>query len=153
MLTWISGLTTTTWLPNILGHIQNVGLIHALTFKEHTKSLSTWAGKAKKVHYNTIVNLTPFATLIIVAHLASISNNAATITAIAYFWFRFAHYGIYIIALPPLRPHKDIHRGKAGSVILMAGFSIRASFGVFQIPIAQEFGSMRAEFSMAIAIQ
>jgi hypothetical protein len=35
----------------------------------------------------------------------------------------------------------------------MTGFSIRASFGVFQIPIAEEFGWMRAEFSMAIAIQ
>ena len=41
----------------------------------------------------------------------------------------------------------------SGSIILMAGFSIRASFGVFQIPIADEFGWMRAEFSMAIAIQ
>ncbi len=41
----------------------------------------------------------------------------------------------------------------AGCVILMLGFSIRASFGVFQIPIAQEFGWLRADFSMAIAIQ
>lgn len=41
----------------------------------------------------------------------------------------------------------------AGSVILMLSFAIRASFGMFQIPIAQEFGWARAEFSMAIAIQ
>lgn len=41
----------------------------------------------------------------------------------------------------------------AGSVILMLSFAIRASFGVFQIPIAEEFGWMRAEFSLAIAIQ
>ncbi|MFZ1469714.1 MAG: MFS transporter [Paracoccaceae bacterium] len=41
----------------------------------------------------------------------------------------------------------------AGSVILMIGFAIRASFGVFQIPIAAEFGWARAEFSLAIAIQ
>jgi MFS family permease len=39
------------------------------------------------------------------------------------------------------------------SVILMLGFSIRASFGVFQIPIAAEFGWPRVEFSLAIAIQ
>jgi MFS family permease len=32
-------------------------------------------------------------------------------------------------------------------------FAIRASFGVFQIPIAEEFGWLRAEFSLAIAIQ
>ncbi|WP_103334299.1 MFS transporter [Pseudotabrizicola formosa] len=41
----------------------------------------------------------------------------------------------------------------AGCVILMLGFAIRASFGMFQIPIAEEFGWARAEFSLAIAIQ
>jgi MFS family permease len=41
----------------------------------------------------------------------------------------------------------------AGCVILMISFAVRASFGVFQIPIASEFGWARAEFSLAIAIQ
>jgi MFS family permease len=40
-----------------------------------------------------------------------------------------------------------------GAIVLMIGFSIRASFGVFQIPIASEFGWPRAEFSLAIAVQ
>jgi MFS family permease len=40
-----------------------------------------------------------------------------------------------------------------GSIILMLGFGVRASFGVFQIPIAAEFGWPRMEFSLAIAIQ
>jgi MFS family permease len=41
----------------------------------------------------------------------------------------------------------------AGCLILMVGFGIRASFGLFQIPIADDFGWLRAEYSMAIAIQ
>jgi MFS family permease len=41
----------------------------------------------------------------------------------------------------------------AGCVVLMISFAIRASFGVFQIPVASEFGWARAEFSLAIAIQ
>jgi MFS family permease len=41
----------------------------------------------------------------------------------------------------------------AGCFVLMLGFAIRASFGVFQIPIGDEFGWARAEFSLAIAIQ
>ena len=41
----------------------------------------------------------------------------------------------------------------AGSLILMVGFAIRASFGVFQIPIEEEFGWLRVDFSLAIAIQ
>ncbi|MEO9897820.1 MAG: MFS transporter [Paracoccaceae bacterium] len=40
-----------------------------------------------------------------------------------------------------------------GCVIILVNFAIRASFGVFQIPIAEEFGWLRSEFSMAIAIQ
>ncbi|WP_243611459.1 MFS transporter [Shimia aestuarii] len=40
-----------------------------------------------------------------------------------------------------------------GCIIILVSFAIRASFGVFQIPIADEFGWARAEFSLAIAIQ
>jgi predicted MFS family arabinose efflux permease len=41
----------------------------------------------------------------------------------------------------------------AGCAVVLVGFAIRAAFGVFQIPIAEEFGWPRAEFSLAIAIQ
>lgn len=41
----------------------------------------------------------------------------------------------------------------AGCLVILVSFAIRASFGVFQIPIATEFNWPRAEFSMAIAIQ
>ncbi len=41
----------------------------------------------------------------------------------------------------------------ASSVILLIGFGIRASYGVFQVPIAEEFGWLRSDFSMAIAVQ
>jgi len=40
-----------------------------------------------------------------------------------------------------------------GSIIILLSFAIRASFGVFQIPIADDLGWQRAEFSLAIAIQ
>ncbi len=40
-----------------------------------------------------------------------------------------------------------------GCLIILVSFAIRASFGVFQIPIAAEFGWLRSEFSFAIAIQ
>ena len=40
-----------------------------------------------------------------------------------------------------------------GCMILLINFAMRASFGVFQIPIAETFDWPRAEFSLAIAIQ
>ncbi|MDG1431928.1 MAG: MFS transporter, partial [Paracoccaceae bacterium] len=41
----------------------------------------------------------------------------------------------------------------AGCIIILISFAVRASFGVFQIPVAQEFGWLRVEFSLALAIQ
>ena len=40
-----------------------------------------------------------------------------------------------------------------GCIIILVSFAVRASFGVFQIPIAEDFGWLRVEFSLAIAIQ
>ncbi|WP_299360747.1 MFS transporter [uncultured Paracoccus sp.] len=40
-----------------------------------------------------------------------------------------------------------------GSLILLINFALRASFGVFQIPVAETFDWPRADFSLAIAIQ
>ena len=40
-----------------------------------------------------------------------------------------------------------------GCIIMLISFAIRASFGIFQIPIAEDFGWLRSDFSMAIAIQ
>lgn len=41
----------------------------------------------------------------------------------------------------------------AGCIIILVSFAIRASFGLFQLPIAQEFAWPRESFSLAIAIQ
>jgi len=41
----------------------------------------------------------------------------------------------------------------AGCAVLLVGFAIRATFGLFQISIADQFGWPRADFSLAIAIQ
>ncbi|MCY4309197.1 MAG: MFS transporter [Rhodobacteraceae bacterium] len=40
-----------------------------------------------------------------------------------------------------------------GCLIVCVSFAIRSTFGVFQIPIAEEFGWPRMDFSFAIAIQ
>ena len=41
----------------------------------------------------------------------------------------------------------------AGSLILLISFAIRSTFGLFQIPIAEDFLWARSEFSLAIAVQ
>lgn len=41
----------------------------------------------------------------------------------------------------------------AGCIIILVSFAVRASFGLFQLPIAHEFAWPRESFSLAIAIQ
>lgn len=103
MLAWVAGLTVCMWLPYMLAHVGNVGLVRALTYQSDKTPLPAWAARAKAAHYNAIENLAPFAALIVVAHLAGISNDATVSAAIAYFWLRVAHYVIYMFGVPVAR--------------------------------------------------
>lgn len=100
MLAWVSAITLLMWLPYILAHIANVGVMAALTYKADATPLPDWAARAKKAHYNAIENLAPFAALVAVSHFAGISNEATALSAIVYFWLRAAHYIVYIMAVP-----------------------------------------------------
>ncbi len=100
MLAWVAFITILMWLPYILAHIMNAGLIPALTYTADDKALPGWAARAKKAHYNAIENLAPFAALVIVAHLAGAANASTATAAIVYFWARVAHYLLYISGVP-----------------------------------------------------
>lgn len=56
---------------------------------------------------------------------------------------------------PPARSRSDLVTPVlvGGCIIVLVSFGIRATFGLFQVPIAAEFGWPRAEFSLAIAVQ
>ena len=100
MLTWVTALTIVLWIPYILGHILNVGLLPALTYQGDDTPLPTWAARAKKAHANAVENLAPFAVLVLIAHQLDISNTATTSAAVAYFWLRLAHYLTYTANVP-----------------------------------------------------
>ena len=100
MLTWATALTIVLWIPYILGHILNVGLLPALTYQGDDTPLPAWAARAKKAHANAVENLVPFAVLVLIAHQLDISNTATTSAAVAYFWLRLAHYFSYTANVP-----------------------------------------------------
>ena len=100
VLVWLSGLTIFMWLPYIFAHIVKVGLIQALTYRADDEHLPDWAARAKKAHYNAIENLAPFAALVVVAHVADVNNDVTASAALAFFWFRVAHYFVYTLGIP-----------------------------------------------------
>ena len=100
MLTWTTVATLLMWLPYILAHIANVGMVEALTYRADGAALPDWAARAKKAHYNAIENLLPFAVLVLVAHSLEISNAATQSAAMAFFGLRVAHYVVYVLGVP-----------------------------------------------------
>tara|TARA_B100000686_G_C16726631_1_gene938194 strand:- start:992 stop:1384 length:393 start_codon:yes stop_codon:yes gene_type:complete len=100
MLAWTAGLTLLIWVPYILAHVANSGILPVLTYKADTAPMPEWASRAKKAHYNAVEGLVTFAALILVAHAAEISNEATQTSAILYFWLRVAHYLAYIGNIP-----------------------------------------------------
>lgn len=100
MLVWTAGITAIMWVPYILMHIVNVGVVPALTYRADGTPLPDWAARARKAHYNAIENLAPFAALILVAHAVNVSNAATASAAVVYLIARVAHYLLYTAGVP-----------------------------------------------------
>ena len=100
MLLWTAAFTAIIWIPYILAHILNVGVIPALTYAADTVPMPDWAKRAKKAHYNAIEGLVTFAVFIFAAHAAGVSNEVTQNSAIIYFWLRFGHYFAYLLNIP-----------------------------------------------------
>lgn len=100
MLVWTAGFTAILWLPYILAHIANVGLVPALTYRADETPLPDWAKRAKRAHYNAVENLVPFAALVVAAQLTGAANEATAAAAITFFWARVAHYLLYVGNVP-----------------------------------------------------
>ena len=60
ILVWLAGLTLFMWLPYILAHIINVGLMQALTYRADGEPLPEWAARAKRAERDVPpANFTP----------------------------------------------------------------------------------------------
>lgn len=91
------------WVPYILNMISVRGLKDAVGYPQDPKPMADWAERLKAAHYNSVENLVLFATVILVAHSADISNEATAASAAAYFWARIAHTITYTFAVPWIR--------------------------------------------------
>jgi uncharacterized MAPEG superfamily protein len=102
-LTLVTTLTALIWIPYILNEIMVRGILDAVGYPENPKPLSLWAARMKAAHYNAVENLVVFATLVLVAHVLSISNEATVMACIVYFWARVVHLTAYAFRVPWVR--------------------------------------------------
>ena len=103
MLVWVSTLTLFMWVPYVLSAMVNDGLITSFKWQGDEEQRFIWSQRAKRAHYNAIENLIPFAAIVIVAHLAEISNDATAAAATAYFWLRAIYYVFYTVGISYIR--------------------------------------------------
>jgi uncharacterized MAPEG superfamily protein len=96
-------LTAILWVPYILNRISVRGIADAVGYPENPKPQTPWATRLQKAHGNAVENLVVFATLVLIAHAAGISNEMTVLAAQLYFWARVVHAIAYTLAWPWVR--------------------------------------------------
>ena len=102
-LVWVTALTAVLWVPYTLNTIGVRGLFDTVGYPADPKPLAAWANKLKCAHYNAVENLVVFATLVLVASAAGISNETTVLACTVYFWARVVHVIAYTLAIPWVR--------------------------------------------------
>lgn len=102
-LLWTTLLTAVLWMPYIVDRILVLGITDAVGYPQQPKPQSPWAQRLMKAHANAVENLVIFATLVLVAHAAGVSNSATASACAVYFWARLAHAVAFTLAIPWVR--------------------------------------------------
>jgi uncharacterized MAPEG superfamily protein len=102
-LSWVAALAAIMWVPYVLNSIMVRGLVDAVGYPEDPKPLAPWAQRLKAAHYNSVENLVLFATLVLVANAAGISNETTVLVCNVYFWARVVHVFAYTLGIPWVR--------------------------------------------------
>ncbi len=102
-LTWVTALTALIWMPYVVNIILVRGLVDAVGYPQDPEPMSPWAAKMKAAHSNAVENLVVFATLVLIANAAGVSNETTVMACTVYFWARVLHLVSYTLAIPWIR--------------------------------------------------
>ncbi len=98
-----SVLLAVAWIPFIYGQAMHVG---PLTRKEYVEGrhaeVPHWIRRADRAHLNLVEQFGAFAGLVLVAHIAGVSDAVTVWCAAVFFFARLAHAVIYIAGVSVL---------------------------------------------------
>ncbi len=94
-------LLAVLWVPNIIGQVSSAGMLSQEDYKQLRKQedFPDWVRRANRAHVNLVEQFGAFIGLIVVAHLAGISNGATAFAAALFFWARLAHAVVFIAGI------------------------------------------------------
>jgi len=116
-LTLITLFTALMWLPYMLNIVGVRGVSDALGYPSNPVAVSHWASRVDRAHRNAVENLVIFAPLVLIAHVAGISNETTVMAAVVYSFARVVHFFTLVLAVPVIKSLSFIV-GSASQVVL-----------------------------------
>jgi uncharacterized MAPEG superfamily protein len=78
------------WVPYILAHVQQVGMVVAFSYTDDDK-MPDWAQRLKRAHYNLVENMPLFAIAVLAGEFANVHTATTAACAMIFFWARVVH--------------------------------------------------------------
>ena len=100
MLVYSALLCVLLAFPYTLGFIFERGLYSVAGNREDFPAASGWKGRSHRAHLNLVVNLVPFAALVLVAQIAGKTDAMTAAGAQLFFWARLGHAIVYTAGIP-----------------------------------------------------
>ena len=99
LLVWSVVLTVVQMLVAAQAAFNKVGFMGLVGNREGLPEVIGWGGRASRAHYNMLENLVLFASLVLVAVVASKTNDMTLLGAQLFFWARLAYAIIYVAGI------------------------------------------------------
>ncbi len=111
-LTLTAVVTLFMGFPYVLERIVRMGGLVAANYSEDgtagfdqpTETPSKWAARAYRAHRNAIESLAIVGILVLTAHAAGVKDPKVLLGVQIYFFARLAHYFVYLLGVPIIRP-------------------------------------------------
>lgn len=93
-LTLTTILAASLWIPFVVGvnTMETAGEAPSPFYRPPDLSeMPAWVHRAHRAHLNMIETLVPFAAIVLIAHVAGVSNGVTVGATVVFFWLRAAH--------------------------------------------------------------
>lgn len=112
-------MTALLWVPYVLNRMALQGIFGAMGYLPTDEPAPpAWAQRSKAAHLVAIENLPIFAALVLIAHVAGISNALTLSAAALYFFGMIIHYLVFTLGIPYLRTLAFLAGGFAAEILL-----------------------------------
>ena len=103
-LAYTAILTGSLWVVYIACQVQTNGFLTPPNYVDPTpRPVPLWGERAHRAYLNAVEAFAPFATLVLIIHLANKETSTTATLVMAYFWLRVVHAAVYWFAIPYVR--------------------------------------------------